>query len=337
MNGLLTEIEDGPDRRHHLKVHPLGVFDALHEIRTVEDRIQQLFNDGHVRGSTHLAQGQEAVSVGVALAAELGDSVTCTYRGHATALALGLSPRRVLGEIVGRTIGCAGGVGGSMHLVGRDVGLFPTYAIVGAGIPIATGAALTAQVTGSGAAAIAMFGDGACNIGAFHEALNFAAIRRLPCAFVIENNLYGEYSRIDRTTPVADLARRADAYDIPGMVVDGQDVGAVADAVGTALSRARAGDGPTLIEAKTYRYSGHSRSDPATYRPTEEVEEWKARDPLMIHDRRLVEAGSVTAEELQQRHDRIAQAVEGAVAGVLASPPPDPVELTRHITAEVGP
>lgn len=336
MSDLLTDIDDGPARRSHLKDHPLGVFDALHEIRVVEDRIQRLFNDGHVRGSTHLAQGQEAVSVGLALTAQIGDSVTCTYRGHATALALGLSPRRVLGEVVGRSIGCAGGVGGSMHLVGRDVGLFPTYAIVGAGIPIATGAALSAQVTGSGAAAVAMFGDGAANIGAFHEALNFAAIRALPCVFVIENNLFGEYSRIDRTTPVEDLAIRAIAYDIPGVIVDGQDVAAVAEVLGVALERARRGEGPTLVEAKTYRYSGHSRSDLATYRTQEEVEAWRARDPLAIYDQALIEEGRVTKEDLDRRHERIVGAVEEAVADVLAAPPPDPAELTRHVLAEAG-
>ena len=233
------------------------------EIRAVEERIQILFNDGHMRGSTHLCIGQEAVSVGVAAATRHTDTFTCTYRGHGAALALGVTPDGVLGEVCGRVTGCAGGVGGSMHLSGPDVGLLPTFAIVGAGIPVAVGAALTAQTLGTDAVAVAIFGDGACNIGAFHESLNLASIWSLPVVFVIENNLYGEYSRINLTTPVENLIDRATGYAMPARIVDGQDVDAVQSATTEAVAQARAGGGPTLLEMKTYRYSGHSKFGPS--------------------------------------------------------------------------
>lgn len=190
------------------------------EIRAVEERIQSLFTEGHVRGATHLCSGQEAVSIGIARTVKFDDIVTCTYRGHGHALALGMTLRQVLGEICGRKTGCAGGMGGSMHLGDPSVGMLPTFAIVGAGLPVACGAALAAQSRGTDRVAIAIFGDGASNIGAFHEALNFASILRLPVVFVCENNLYGEYTRIDRSTPVENIATRAGSYGMPGVVVD---------------------------------------------------------------------------------------------------------------------
>jgi pyruvate dehydrogenase E1 component alpha subunit len=185
------------------------------EIRAVENRIQRLFAEGQIRGSTHLASGQEAVSVGVARSIDSDDIVTCTYRGHGHALALGVTPVAVIGEICGRAIGCAGGLGGSMHLVEPSVGLLPTAAIIGAGLPIACGAAIAARARKNGRVAVAIFGDGSANIGAFHESLNFAAINKLPVVFVCENNLYGEYTRIQFTTPVDDIAVRAAGYNMP--------------------------------------------------------------------------------------------------------------------------
>ncbi len=306
------------------------------EIRRVEENVQALYNDGHIRGSTHLANGQEAVSVGIAVAARLTDVVTCTYRGHGTALALGVTPEGVLGEICGRSIGCIGGVGGSMHLGDMSVGLLPTFAIVGAGVPVAAGAALTAWVRGTDDAAIAIFGDGSTNIGAFHEALNLAGIFKLPVVFVCENNLYGEYTRINLSTPVEHLADRAASYGFPGLSVDGQDVDAVIDAVGTALERARAGDGPTLLEMKTYRYSGHSRSDAGTYRPDGELDAWKQRDPIDIFRTKLLDSGEATAEQLADLDTRVEQRVVSAVEAVLASPPPEIDEMLRHVTATSG-
>jgi acetoin:2,6-dichlorophenolindophenol oxidoreductase subunit alpha len=302
------------------------------EIRTIEDRIQKLFVDGEVRGSTHLCSGQEAVAVGIARATRVDDVVACTYRGHGHALALGVTPVQVLGEICGRVVGCAGGLGGSMHLVEPDVGLLPTFAIVGAGLPVACGAALAARVKKTDGVAIAVFGDGAANIGAFHESLNFAAIRALPVVFVCENNLYGEYSRINLTTPVEEIAIRAAGYGMPGVVVDGQDLDAVGAAVTTAVERARAGKGPTLLEMKTYRYSGHSRSDPATYRRAGELEQWLARDPIVLFAERLTAEGTMAKGDLDRVRGEVKDSVERAVAEVLAAAQPGRSEILAHVT-----
>ena len=302
------------------------------EIRAIEERIQKLFVDGEVRGSTHLCSGQEAVAVGIARATRVDDVVACTYRGHGHALALGVTPVQVLGEICGRTVGCAGGLGGSMHLVEPDVGLLPTFAIVGAGLPVACGAALAARVKKTDGVAIAVFGDGAANIGAFHESLNFAAIRSLPVVFVCENNLYGEYSRINLTTPVEEIAVRAAAYGMPGVVVDGQDLDVVGAAVTTAVERARAGKGPTLLEMKTYRYSGHSRSDPATYRRAGELEQWLARDPIVLFEERLNEEGTMAKGDLDRVRGEVRDSVERAVVEVLAAAQPGRSEILAHVT-----
>lgn len=331
-----AETESSLDRRAALQDNRIEWLARMIEIRRVEDNVQTLYNDGHIRGSTHLSSGQEAVSVGIAVAARTTDTITCTYRGHGTALALGVSPEAVLGEICGRSIGCIGGIGGSMHLGDTSVGLFPTFAIVGAGVPVAAGAALTAWVRESDDASIAIFGDGSTNIGAFHETLNLAGILKLPVVFVCENNLYGEYTRINLSTPVEHIADRAASYGMPGIAVDGQDVDEVIAAVQGALDRARAGEGPTLLEMKTYRYSGHSRSDPATYRPDGELDAWKQRDPIDILRQRLVEKGEASAEEVAAIDGRVEERVARAVAAVLASPPPDIAEMLRHISADIG-
>lgn len=306
------------------------------EIRLVEERIQQLFSEGHVRGSTHLCNGQEAVAVGIAMSTRHDDTVICTYRGHGHALALGLTPQQVFGEICGRVVGCAGGVGGSMHLVERSVGLLPTFAIVGAGLPVACGAAIAARVHKRDSVAVAVFGDGASNIGAFHEALNFAAIRALPVIFVCENNLYGEYTRIEKTTPIEDIATRAASYNMPGLVVDGQDLDAVAEAMAGAVARARQGQGPSLLEMKTYRYSGHSRSDPAKYRPPGELEIWLKRDPIQIFAERLVAEQAIAAGDLERFRTDTGEAIERVVADVLAAPAPEEMDMFAHVTGASG-
>lgn len=320
------------ERRHQL-VDPVAQFDRMLEIRRFEDRTKELFGEGLIHGTTHTCQGQEAVSVGLAVATRPTDHVCCTYRGHGHALALGLTPDVVLGEIMGRVTGVIGGVGGSMHLSDRTVGLLPTSAIVGAGIPIAVGAALTAQVMGTDDCAVAVFGDGATNIGAFHEGLNLAAVWNLPVVFVCENNVYGEYSRFDTTTPIVDLAQRADSYGMPSEIVDGQVVDAVGDAIGRAVDRARAGHGPTLVECKTYRYSGHSRADAATYRPAGELEEWLARDPIVLHRQQLIADGVLD----DARADAIAQDVdariEACIERTIASPVADMSAMFRHVYA----
>lgn len=303
------------------------------EIRSVEDRVQRLFGEGHIRGSTHLANGQEAVAVGIARVIDPDDIVTCTYRGHGHALALGVTPVGVMGEICGRICGCAGGLGGSMHLVEPVVGLLPTAAIIGAGLPIACGAAMAARAKGTDRIAVSIFGDGSANIGAFHEALNLAAVLKLPVVFVCENNLYGEYSRIELTTAVEDIAIRATSYNMPGVMVDGQDVDAVAAAMETAVARARRGDGPSLLEMKTYRYSGHSRSDPATYRRPGELDEWLKRDPINILANKLVEERLLAADGLEPLKTEVRDAVKKATLEVLASPHPDMGEILSHVSA----
>jgi len=220
-----------------------------------------------------------------------------------------------------------------MHLSDPAVGLLPTFAIVGAGIPIGAGAALTAQVLGTDSVAISVFGDGAANIGAFHEGLNLAAIWRLPVVFVCENNLYGEYTRIDRTTPVTDIAARATSYAMPSEIVDGQDVDAVEATIGAAVARARQGGGPTLVEAKTYRYAGHSRSDKATYRPPGELDIWLGRDPITLFGDKLVSEGLLDRSELDGIKERAGASLDETLERVLASPPATQSQMLAPVTA----
>jgi len=301
------------------------------EIRVLEEQVQKLFLKGLIPGTTHTCQGQEAVCVAVASVAGVNDPVLCTYRGHGWALALGAPAASVLGEIMGKSVGCTGGLGGSMHLSDRSVGLWPTIAIVGAQLPIAVGAALASQTRSDGTVAIAVFGDGAANIGAFHEALNLASLWSLPVVFLCENNFYGEYSRIDRTTSVADIASRAAAYNMPGIVVDGQVLADVRQAVQAAIDRARTGGGPTLIEAKTYRFVGHSRADPAKYRPAGELEGWLARDPI-----RLLAAAihpEAPDELMATLRNRWEATMAEVVDSVLASPEPVEQDMFRHVYA----
>lgn len=327
----MTTVTTSLERRARLQSGRPARYEAMCEIRAFEDRVQAMFFEGLVHGTTHTCQGQEAVAVGIAAAARPTDRVTCTYRGHGHALALGMHPRTVLGEIMGRRIGSMGGVGGSMHLCDMSVGLLPTFAIIGAGIPVAAGAALTAQVRGTDDAAIGIFGDGAANIGAFHEGLNLAAIWKLPVVFVCENNQYGEYSAIHLTTPIENLADRAVSYGIPGHIVDGQDVDAVAAAVEEALAVARAGEGSTLLEMKTYRYAGHSRADTAPYRPEGEFEGWYERDPINTYRARLIADGDLTEKQAEEIETRVARRLAEAEANASAADPATVDDMFRHI------
>jgi acetoin:2,6-dichlorophenolindophenol oxidoreductase subunit alpha len=327
------DVEEPLRRRAAVQSSRVERYARMVEIRITEERILELFGEGLIPGTTHTAQGQEAVSVGIAAATSPTDSVACTYRGHAVALALGVTLEAVLGEILGRQVGCMGGLGGSMHLSDPSVGLLPTMAIVGAGIPIAVGAGLTANVLGSGAVSISVFGDGAANIGAFHEGLNLASIWKLPVVFVCENNQYGEYTRIDRTTPVADIAVRATSYAMPNEIVDGQDVDAVEATIGRAVSRARDGGGPTLVEAKTYRYAGHSRSDKATYRPAGELDQWLQRDPIKLFGDKLMAEGVATEADLEQIRADARSVLDATVQKVLASAPPTEAQMFARVSA----
>jgi TPP-dependent pyruvate/acetoin dehydrogenase alpha subunit len=265
---------------------------SMWEIRYFEEECHRLFAQGLVRGSTHLCQGQEGVVVGACRALRVTDTMACTYRGHGAVLAKGAPLDRAFGEILGKAEGLCGGKGGSMHLTDMTVGALGSFAIIGAHLPIVLGAAFAAQYDGGDGVSVCFFGDGSTNIGAFHESLNMAAVWKLPAIFICENNLYGEYSPIATTTPIERLADRAASYGIEGVRIDGMDVGIVHETVADAVARARAGDGPAFIEAMTYRYKGHSRSDPGAYRPDGELEAWKQRDPLVLFTNALVEAGT---------------------------------------------
>ncbi len=302
-------------------------------IRAFEDKVQELFMSGQIQGTTHLCQGQEAVSVGAIAAMQPGDVQTNTYRGHGEALALGMEPEVAFAELMGRSTGCSGGVGGSMHLIDFSKGNIGANAIVGAGLPIAVGAAMAFQMRRQPNAALTFFGDGATNIVTFHEALNMAAVWKAPVVFIIVNNLYGEYSPVRATTPIEDLARRADPFGFPGVIVDGQDIDAVHQATSEAIERARRGEGPTLIEMKTYRYRGHSRSDPAKYRPDGELDAWKARDPIELLGDRLVQEGVLAAEDRDRIRSEAQAEMDAAAERAAAAPYPTLEETVPYVYA----
>jgi acetoin:2,6-dichlorophenolindophenol oxidoreductase subunit alpha len=304
------------------------------EIRIAEERIQELFLANLIRGTTHLAVGQEACAVGVVQALRPGDSVTCTYRGHHHALALGMSLKALMAEMMGKASGACKGKGGSMHMTDASLGLLGANAIVGAQIPIAMGAAFTAQIKKTGAVAVTFFGDGATNIGVFHESLNMASIWKLPVVFVCENNLYGEYSAWHKTTPIEDLAKRADSYGMPGVIADGQDIEAVAEAARKAVTRARDGKGPTLLELKTYRYRGHSRTDTGPYRPEGELEKWMKRDPLIILKDRMIADNQLDEVEYQEMQQAAEQQVYDVIEWAKAEPFPEIASLYENVYYE---
>ncbi|BCL24311.1 thiamine pyrophosphate-dependent dehydrogenase E1 component subunit alpha [Streptomyces tuirus] len=314
----------------------LDRYERMAVIRRTEKAAHDLFLQGLVKGTTHLAAGQEAIAVGASAALRPDDYVFATYRGHHHALARGATPEECLAELMSRATGLCGAKGGSMHLTKAATGMLGSYAIVGAHLPMAVGAAWSARLRGTEQLAVAFFGDGATNIGAFHESLNLAAVWRLPVLFVCENNLYMEYTPIADVTAVPrPAADRAPAHGIPGEVVDGNDVVAVEEAVGRLARRARAGDGPAVLEAETYRHFGHSRADPAAYRPAEEVERWLKHDPLDLARGRLAELG-VGAETVAEADERARAVVERAVAAAKAAPPPDPREALTDVWADGG-
>src|SRR6266496_4932229 len=311
-------------------------FERMAVIRATEKAAYDLFMSGLVKGTTHLAAGQEAVAVGASAALRPDDYVFATYRGHHHAMARGATPEACLAELMSRATGLCAGKGGSMHLTLASHNMLGSYAIVGAHLPIACGAAWSAKLRGTGQVAVAFFGDGATNIGAFHEALNLAAVWKLPVLFICENNLYMEYTPIGTVTAVAQpAAGRAPSYGIPAEIVDGNDVVVVRDVVAAAAERARAGDGPTVIEALTYRHFGHSRTDPGTYRPAAEVEDWLRRDPLELAKARLQALG-MPAESVAMADERAGEAVADAVAAAKAAPGPDPDDALNDVWADGG-
>ncbi len=302
-------------------------------IREFEATVQRLYEKGLVHGSTHLCDGQEAVAVGFAAALQASDYSTYTYRGHGHALARGMDPEAAFAEILGRATGVNHGKGGSMHLTDSRLGLMGSFAIVGAGLPVAVGLGRAAQMSGDNRVSVTFFGDGATNIGAFHEAMNLAAVWRAPVVFVCENNLYGEYSRIDLTTPVDDIAERASSYRMRSIVIDGNDVAEVRDQATALIAETRAGKGPILVECKTYRQRGHSRSDAAKYRPSEEVERWLARDPIVITRAQLLDQAVIGADEIDRTEAEVQAQVRAAAARAETAPWPNPEAITGDVYA----
>jgi TPP-dependent pyruvate/acetoin dehydrogenase alpha subunit len=314
----------------------LSLYEQMVIIRGTEKAAHDLFLQGLVKGTTHLAAGHEAVAVGASAALRPDDYVFATYRGHHHAMARGATAVECLAELMSKATGLCKAKGGSMHLTKASAGMLGSYAIVGAHLPMAAGAAWSAKLRGSGQVAVAFFGDGATNIGAFHEALNLAAVWALPVLFVCENNLYMEYTPISTVTGVPNpAADRAPSYGLPAEVIDGNDVVAVKDAVGRAVERARSGQGATVLEAQTYRHFGHSRTDPGTYRPAEEVERWLSRDPLKLARARLEGLG-VPPGQVAEADETAARIVAEAVAEAKAAPGPDPADALVDVWADGG-
>jgi pyruvate dehydrogenase E1 component alpha subunit len=305
-------------------------------IRQTEKAAYDLFMSGLVKGTTHLAAGHEAVAVGTSAALREDDYVFATYRGHHHAIARGATPAECLAELMSKATGLCKAKGGSMHLTKADRGMLGSYAIVGSHLPIAAGAAWSAKLRGTEQVAVAFFGDGATNIGAFHETLNMAAVWKLPVLFVCENNLYMEYTPISAVTAVAHpAADRACAYGLPAEIIDGNDVIKVHDTMEGAVGRARAGDGPTIIEALTYRHYGHSRTDPAKYRPADEVERWMQRDPLLVARERLTSLG-VEEADIDAADARAAEIIKAAIQEAKDAPPPEPATALTDVWADGG-
>ena len=306
------------------------------ELRYCEKRAYDLFLQNLVKGTSHLSLGQEAIAAAFGVAMRPDDWTFCTYRGHAHTLARGASMAGVLGELMGRQCGLLGGKGGSMHLTDVSKGAMGSYAIVGAHLPVAAGAAWSAQYRGTEQVAVCFFGDGTANIGTFHEALNLAAVWKLPVIFVCENNLYMEYTPIASVTAVKHpAADRASAYGLESIVVDGNDADEVYLTAVKRMNRARKGGGPALIEAMTYRHSGHSRADPAQYRPDGELDKWLERDPLKIYRERLLKLSFVEGT-LKDMEEQAMRKVDEATATAKASPTPSLDGIGKNVWANGG-
>ena len=314
----------------------LGMYRMMQEGRQFEKRAHDLFLEGLVKGTSHLGLGQEAVAAGFASAMASEDLVFCTYRGHVHTLLRGAPMGPLMAELLGRATGVCGGKGGSMHLTDASHGAMGSYAIVGAHMPIAAGAAWAARMRGSGQVVVCFFGDGTTNIGSFHEALNLAAVWKLPVVYVCENNLYMEYTAIADVTAVEHpAADRASAYGLERILIDGNDPDEMHATAVRTIDRARSGEGPSLVEAVTYRHGGHSRADPGKYRPQEEVADWLSRDPILSYRERLLHEG--VEEETLHRIDReVEEAVDRATEEARDAPGPDGSTLETQLWADGG-
>lgn len=302
-------------------------------IRFFEEALDELFAKGLVKGTSHFSAGQEAVAVGGCAGLQPLDAITSTHRGHGHFIAKGGDPKRIMAEIFGRKTGYVNGRGGSQHMACFEIGFLGSNGITGGGIPVATGAALAFKLQGLDRVVLCFFGDGAVNTGYFHESVNMASIWKLPVVYLCENNLYAMSTPFDYAFPVEDIASRAVAYGIPGVVVDGNDVLQVKRAVSEAAERARTGDGPTLIEAKTYRYYGHSKSDYREYRTCEEEQQWRQRDPIIRLEQYLLERGLATRTELDDIRSDAKREIDEAIAFAQASPEPEPELATMGVFA----
>ena len=321
--------------RFHRDSKQLEMLRLMQTIRRFEERASDDYQAGAIYGVVHCYIGEEAVAVGVCAALNRDDQIISTHRGHGHCLAKGADLNRMMAELYGRQTGYCKGKGGSMHIADFSIGMLGANGIVAGGIPIVTGAGLAAQLEGKGRVAVSFFGDGASNAGPFHESINIAATWKLPMLYVCENNLYSAGTTTAETIALSDVAARAAGYGIPGVVVDGNDVMAVYEAAEAAVSRARAGQGPTLIECKTYRSRGHTeRPGQADSRPQEEIEEWRQRDPINRFATSLMEHGLLTEEAWQKMDAEILAAIEDAVKFSEASPFPDPEAAVEDIFAE---
>jgi len=303
------------------------------EIRLFEEKVFELYAQNLVPGTIHLYTGEEAVAVGVCSNLRKDDYITSTHRGHGHCIAKGAELRRVMAEILGKKTGYCKGKGGSMHIADFSIGVLGATAVVGAGIPLAVGAGLSIKLRKTNQVVACFFGEGASNQGTFHEGINMASIWKLPVVFVCENNLYAMGTRQSRVMAIQNVADRAAAYGIPGVVTDGNDVLAVYEAAQKAVERARKGEGPTLIECKTYRHKGHSRVDPARYRTKEEVEEWLAKDPIKLFKEKLLQKKTLTEAEIQQIEKEVSLEIDETVKFAMGSPYPAPDEALEDVYA----
>lgn len=303
------------------------------EIRFFEEKVFELYGQNLVPGTIHLYAGEEAVAVGVCSVLEKTDYLTSTHRGHGHCIAKGADLSRTMAEILGKQTGYCKGKGGSMHIADFAIGMLGATAVVGAGLPIAVGAGLSAKLRGTKQVVACFFGEGASNQGTFHESLNIASVWGLPVVFVCENNLYAMGTRQSRVMNIENIADRASAYGFPGVMVDGNDVVAVYEASAIAVERARRCEGPTLIECKTYRRRGHSRVDPAKYRPKDEVQEWLGKDPIKLFKERLIQGNIFSEGEIVSVEKEVETRIEKAVRFALDSPFPMPTEALQDVYA----
>lgn len=323
--------DEGADLEHEQQRDLLR---TMARIRAFETRVGELFSDGEMPGFVHLYVGEEAIAAGVCGALRDEDYITSTHRGHGHCIAKGHDFDRMMAELYGKEAGYCGGKGGSMHIASPDLGNLGANGIVGAGIPIGAGAALSSQLRDSGQVAASFFGDGALAQGAFHEALNLASLWDLPFIGIVEHNQYGEMSATDEQQAVEDLTQRADSYGIPGIHVDGMDVESVYAATTAAVEAARAGDGPTLLVCETYRFRGHHEGDSEFYRDEDDMAPWRERDPLVTYPETLIDAGVITADEWEQLQAEIDEELDRAVKFARDSPFPAPTAAYDGLYAE---